>query len=63
MDSYERFRRAAVDRDIPADEVEKFIDQLRFEILLGSTEPGEEVVGQSGGLPRLPVGAEWPSSR
>ncbi|MEV0680095.1 DUF1963 domain-containing protein [Actinosynnema sp. NPDC050436] len=62
MDVYERFRRAAADRGIPADEVEKFIDQLRFEILLGSTEPGEEVVGQNGGLPRLPVGAQWPSS-
>ncbi|WP_433270914.1 YwqG family protein [Actinosynnema sp. CS-041913] len=62
MDHYEQFRRAAIDRGISNDEIDKFTDQLRFAICLGSAGHDEQVVGQTGGLPRLPVGAEWPSS-
>ncbi|WP_189222452.1 DUF1963 domain-containing protein [Saccharothrix coeruleofusca] len=62
MDRYERFRRAAIDRGIPDDEVDKFADQLRFAIWLGTCDADEEVVGQDGGLPRLPVGMGWPGS-
>lgn len=62
MDRYERFRRAAIDRGIPDDEVDKFADQLRFAIWAGACGADEEVVGQAGGLPRLPVGMGWPGS-
>ncbi|CAM4081757.1 DUF1963 domain-containing protein [Kibdelosporangium persicum] len=60
MDRYEQFRRAAIDRGIPDDEVGKFADQLRFAVWTAASGSGEEVVGQRGGLPRLPVGMEWP---
>ncbi|WP_434446803.1 DUF1963 domain-containing protein [Lentzea sp. E54] len=60
MDRYEQFRKAAIDRGIPSDEVDKFAEYLRFSIWLGSAAPGEKVVGQNGGVPRLPVGMEWP---
>ncbi|GHH28192.1 DUF1963 domain-containing protein [Lentzea cavernae] len=62
MNRYEQFRRAAVDRGLPEDEVDKFADQLRFAVWLGTGSPDDEVVGQSGGLPRLPVGTEWPGT-
>lgn len=62
MDRYEQFRRAAIDRGIPDDEVDKFADQLRFAIWAGACDADEEVVGQGGGLPRLPVGMGWPGS-
>ncbi len=60
MDRYEQFRRAAIEQGIPDDEVGRFAEHLRFEISARGADPGEEVVGQSGGLPRLPVGVEWP---
>ncbi|MEU4805668.1 YwqG family protein [Actinosynnema sp. NPDC023587] len=63
MDHYEQFRRAAIDRGISNDEIDKFTDHLRFAICLGSPGHDEQVVGQRGGLPRLPVGAEWPSDK
>jgi uncharacterized protein YwqG len=62
MNRHEQFRRAAIERGVPSDEADEFADQLRFAIWLGVGGPGEEVVGQRGGRPRLPVGAEWPSS-
>ncbi|MFD4638044.1 DUF1963 domain-containing protein [Lentzea sp. NPDC058436] len=62
MDRYEQFRLAAIDRGIPEDEIAVFADQLRFAIWLGTGDPDEQAVGQKGGLPRLPVGAEWPGS-
>ncbi|WP_344042876.1 DUF1963 domain-containing protein [Saccharothrix xinjiangensis] len=61
MDRYERFRRAAVDRGLPGDEVDAFADQLRFAVWAGAGGPEGEGVGQEGGLPRLPVGVGWPS--
>ncbi|WP_394618642.1 DUF1963 domain-containing protein [Lentzea sp. JNUCC 0626] len=62
MDRYEQFRRAATDRGFPDDEIVKFADQLRFAVWAGITRDGEQVMGQFGGVPRLPVGVEWPSS-
>ncbi|WP_051765358.1 DUF1963 domain-containing protein [Saccharothrix syringae] len=62
MDRHEQFRRAAIDRGIPDDDVDRFTDQLRFAIWASTCGADEEVVGQDGGLPRLPVGVKWPSS-
>lgn len=61
MDRYEQFRVAALDRGIPEDEVTRFAAHLRFAICANSPVDGE-VVGRLGGLPRLPVGTEWPGS-
>ncbi|WP_234590896.1 DUF1963 domain-containing protein [Micromonospora sp. MH99] len=63
MEVYGPFRREAMERGIPADQVDRFAEQLRFAIWVGGGDGGEDVVGQSGGLPRLPVDAEWPSER
>jgi hypothetical protein len=60
MDRHEQFRSAAIDRGIPQDEADKFADQLRFAIWAGPSAAGDEVAGQLGGLPRLPVGMKWP---
>ena len=60
MDRYEQFRSAAIDRGIPEDEVGRFAEHLRFALWAWPGEDGEEVVGQMGGLPRLPVGVGWP---
>lgn len=60
MDRHEQFRSAAIDRDIPEDEAGKFAEQLRFAIWAGPSGAGDDVAGQFGGLPRLPVGVEWP---
>ncbi|MFJ5987152.1 DUF1963 domain-containing protein [Lentzea sp. NPDC092896] len=60
MNRYEQFRSTALDRDLPDDEVGKFADQLRFAIWTGAAGAEDEGVGQLGGLPRLPVGVEWP---
>jgi hypothetical protein len=60
MNRYEQFRRAAIDRGVPEDEARAFTDQLRFSIWLGAGGPDEQAAGQEGGLPRLPVGEEWP---
>ncbi|MEU4563471.1 DUF1963 domain-containing protein [Actinoplanes sp. NPDC023936] len=61
MDHHERFRRAAIGRGIPEEEVGRFAEFLRFEIRT-SRSPTGGVVGQHGGLPALPVGMEWPSA-
>ncbi|MFI6993921.1 DUF1963 domain-containing protein [Nonomuraea wenchangensis] len=63
MNRYEQFRQAAIGQGIPNDEIDKFAGQLRFAVWLSGTAQGEKVVGQKGGLPRLPVGTEWPSDR
>ncbi|MEV4620300.1 DUF1963 domain-containing protein [Asanoa sp. NPDC049573] len=57
------FRREAIERGIPADQVDRFAEQLRFAIWVGGGDQGGDVVGQSGGLPQLPAGTEWPSER
>ncbi|SDG83469.1 Uncharacterized protein YwqG [Lentzea fradiae] len=61
-DRYEQFRQAATEQGIPKDEIDGFAEHLRFAIYLGGAHPGEEVVGRAGGLPRLPVGVEWPGA-
>lgn len=61
MDYHRQFHRAAVERGIPEDEVSRFAEFLRFAIWTGG-HPNGVPVGQSGGLPRLPVGMRWPSS-
>jgi hypothetical protein len=61
MDYHQHFRRAAIERGIPEDEVSKFAEFLRFAIW-ASGRPNGVPVGRSGGLPRLPVGMGWPSS-
>ncbi|WP_037861423.1 DUF1963 domain-containing protein [Streptomyces sp. NRRL S-340] len=61
MDHQGEFRRAALELGIPDDEISRFSQHLRWSIGLlgrGSGSP----VGQVGGLPRLPVGMEWPSA-
>ncbi|WP_262284367.1 YwqG family protein [Micromonospora sp. MA102] len=63
MELFGPFRREAIERGIPADQVDRFAEQLRFAIWVGGGDRGEDVVGQSGGLPRLPAGTEWPSER
>ncbi len=61
MDYHRQFHREATERGIPEDEVSKFAEFLRFAIW-ASERPNGVPVGRSGGLPRLPVGMEWPSS-
>lgn len=61
VEYYGRFRQMAVERGIPNDEVSRFAELLRF-VIGTSTTPSGAPVGQIGGLPRLPVGMEWPSS-
>ncbi|BEL05272.1 DUF1963 domain-containing protein [Actinoplanes sichuanensis] len=61
MDYHGQFRRTAIERGIPADEVERFAEFLRFAIWTGEHRDGP-LVGRAGGLPRLPAGMEWPSS-
>ncbi|WP_394618998.1 DUF1963 domain-containing protein [Lentzea sp. JNUCC 0626] len=60
MDRYEQFRSAAVDRGIPEDEVGRFTEHLRFAVWAWPAEGGEEIAGRMGGLPRLPIGVDWP---
>ncbi|MFD5827203.1 DUF1963 domain-containing protein [Lentzea sp. NPDC060358] len=60
MNRYEQFRQAAIDRGIPEDEVGEFTEYLRFAVWTDTAGEGDEVVGQLGGLPRLPVGTAWP---
>jgi hypothetical protein len=62
MDRYDQFRQAATSQGMPNDEIDKFADQLRFAVWLGGGDTGERVVGQEGGLPRLPAGTEWPTN-
>ncbi|MEU4161969.1 DUF1963 domain-containing protein [Actinoplanes sp. NPDC026670] len=61
MDYHGQFRRTAIERGIPADEVERFAGFLRFAIWTGE-RLGGPVVGRAGGLPRLPAGMAWPSA-
>ncbi|MFI7609358.1 DUF1963 domain-containing protein [Micromonospora sp. NPDC049366] len=60
MDHQGRLRRAALALGIPDDEVSRFIQHLRLSIRLSGGSSGVPV-GQFGGLPRLPVGMDWPS--
>jgi len=60
MDHHGQIRRAALALGIPDDEVSWVIQHLRLSIRL-SRESGGVPVGQFGGLPRLPVGMDWPS--
>jgi hypothetical protein len=61
MDYHRQFRRAAIERGIPDDEITRFAAFLRFAIWTRE-QPGGVPVGRIGGLPRLPVGMAWPSS-
>jgi hypothetical protein len=59
MDHRGQFRSAALALNLPADEVERFIELLRFSIALGGSSASDGArVGQFGGLPRLPVRAD-----
>lgn len=60
MDHQGQLRRAALALGIPDDEVSRFIQHLRLSIRLSGGSSGVPV-GQFGGLPRLPVGMDWPS--
>ncbi|MEV4702906.1 hypothetical protein [Actinoplanes sp. NPDC049316] len=60
MDHQGRFRDAVLASGIPDDEVSRFIEHLRLSIRLSGGSGGVPV-GQFGGLPRLPVGMDWPS--
>ncbi|TRV71721.1 DUF1963 domain-containing protein [Streptomyces sp. 130] len=64
MDHLGEFRRAALELGIPDDEISRFSRHLRLSIGLsvGGASAGGSVVGQLGGLPRLPVGMKWPSA-
>ncbi|SDG04671.1 Uncharacterized protein YwqG [Lentzea fradiae] len=62
MDRYEQFRNAAIDKGIPEEEVGRFAGHLRFAIRAVAKKDGDQVVGRMGGLPRLPVGVEWPGN-
>ncbi|MFD6138381.1 DUF1963 domain-containing protein [Promicromonospora sp. NPDC060271] len=63
MDRHLQFRRAASERGIPEDEASTFAEFLRFAIWLSPHPTAGAPVGRYGGLPQLPVGMEWPSSR
>lgn len=63
MNYYGQLRREALKRGMPAAQVDKFADHLRFAVWLSIRDDcGGDVVGQRGGLPRLPVGTQWPSN-
>ncbi|MEV5605288.1 DUF1963 domain-containing protein [Streptomyces sp. NPDC052299] len=61
MDHRGEFRRAALGLGIPDDEISRFGRHLRLSIGLSPVGDGVPV-GHIGGLPRLPVGMEWPSA-
>ncbi|MFF3500621.1 DUF1963 domain-containing protein [Streptomyces sp. NPDC003247] len=60
MDHQGEFHRAALELGIPGDEISGFSQHLRLSI--GLSVGGGSPVGQFGGLPRLPVGMQWPSA-
>ncbi|RQX16297.1 hypothetical protein DDE19_16000 [Micromonospora ureilytica] len=60
MDHQGQFGRAALGLGIPDDEISRFTEHLRLSIRL-SGGAGGAPVGQFGGLPRLPVGMDWPT--
>ncbi|MET8312042.1 DUF1963 domain-containing protein [Micromonospora sp. NPDC005173] len=59
MDHLGQFRGAALELGIPDDEISRFTKHLRLSIRLSGGSGGVPV-GQFGGLPRLPVGMDWP---
>ncbi|MGI5152995.1 DUF1963 domain-containing protein [Plantactinospora sp. CA-294935] len=59
MDHQGQFRRAALELGVPDDEISGFTRHLRLSIGLSGGSGGVPV-GQFGGLPRLPVGMDWP---
>ncbi|MGW5558114.1 DUF1963 domain-containing protein [Micromonospora sp. NPDC003944] len=61
MDHQGQFGRAALEVGIPDDEISRFTAHLRLSIRLSGGSGGVPV-GQFGGLPRLPVGTDWPSA-
>ena len=61
MDHQGQFRRAALALGIPDDEISRFTEHLRLSIRLSGGSGGAPV-GQFGGLPRLPVGMDWPTA-
>ncbi|WP_433309142.1 DUF1963 domain-containing protein [Micromonospora sp. CA-269861] len=61
MDHQGQFARAALKLGIPDDEISRFTEHLRLSIRLSGGSGGAPV-GQFGGLPRLPVGVDWPSA-
>ncbi|WP_406259657.1 YwqG family protein [Actinacidiphila glaucinigra] len=61
MDHQGKFRRAALELGVPDDEISRFGEHLRLAIGLSGRGDGSPV-GHIGGLPRLPVGMEWPSA-
>ncbi|MEV5206428.1 DUF1963 domain-containing protein [Micromonospora sp. NPDC053740] len=61
MDHQGQLRHAAAEVGIPDDEIGKFTEHLRLAIRL-SGGSGDAPVGQFGGLPRLPVGTDWPTA-
>ncbi|MFE5211602.1 DUF1963 domain-containing protein [Streptomyces sp. NPDC056600] len=61
MDYHQQFRCTAIERGIPEEGIRKFAEFLRFAVH-ADVRPNSAPVGQFGGLPRLPVGMEWPSS-
>ncbi|MEU8663921.1 DUF1963 domain-containing protein [Actinoplanes philippinensis] len=61
MDHQGRFRSAALEADIPDDEISTFLGHLRLSYRLSSGADGVPV-GRFGGEPRLPEGVEWPSA-
>ncbi|MEV4052032.1 DUF1963 domain-containing protein [Amycolatopsis sp. NPDC049688] len=68
MNHLEQLRSAAAERGIPAEAADRIGRFLRVAIWvcnahrygIGPAEREGGVVGQNGGLPRLPAGAEWP---
>lgn len=60
MDHRGQFQRAAAALGVPDDEISAFIPYLRMSFCLSASSGGVPV-GQFGGLPRLPVGEDWPS--
>lgn len=61
MDHQGEFRRAALELGVPDEEISRFGEHLRLAIGLSGRGDGSPV-GHIGGLPRLPVGMEWPSA-
>ncbi|MEU4690573.1 YwqG family protein [Actinoplanes sp. NPDC023714] len=76
VDHYGSLHRAATGEGIPADEVARFAELLRFAVWANEKYEGEIVahprglppgqsddllVGRAGGLPDLPVGMPWPA--
>ncbi|MBE1493881.1 hypothetical protein H4696_000981 [Amycolatopsis lexingtonensis] len=68
MNHLEQLRSTAIERGVPAEAADRIGRFLRVAIWVcapnrygaGSAEQHGGVVGQNGGLPRLPVGTEWP---